>query len=60
MPISPYDCDGDGDVTNTDIVMLLRVLSGWRYESFVPYAADVNSDGKINNRDLIAFIRHLS
>ena len=58
--ISLYDCDGDGEVTNADIVTLLRFLSGWRNESFVSRAADANSDGKINNRDLIALIKHLS
>ena len=55
-----YDCDRDGVITNADITALVRVLSGWDAESFVFRAADVNFDGKLNNRDVIAFIRYIS
>ena len=52
------DVDGDGEVTNTDIAVYVRYLSGWNTE-LVFECADVNTDGKYNNRDVIAIIKYL-
>lgn len=54
------DVNGDGEITNIDLVMLVRFLSGWEIEEFVHTNADVNCDDKINNRDAIALVAHLA
>ncbi len=59
MPLD-MDADGDGSVSNSDITVMLRYLSGWQVEGFCFSNADTNNDSKINNRDLIALIRFLS
>ncbi len=49
------DIDADGTVTNADITLAVRHLSGWDIE----YRADrfeLTGDGKLNNRDVIALI----
>ncbi len=53
------DVDGDGDMTNSDVTMLVRYLLGFDVGHNMSYA-DINSDGKLNNRDLIAIIRKLA
>lgn len=53
------DLDGDGVVTNADITILVRCLSGWDVDTD-PIACDLNGDGKLNNRDAIALIVKLS
>ncbi len=47
------DFDGDGALTNSDITLIIRYLSGWTVEYTV---TDITGDGKINNRDAIALI----
>lgn len=54
------DVNGDGEITNIDLVMLVRFLSGWEVDGFLRESADANADDKINNRDAIAIIRHLA
>ena len=56
----PMDVDGDRSVTNADITVYVRYLSGWRNVTFVSVSADVDKNGKCNNRDLIAVIRYLN
>jgi len=49
------DIDADGAVTNSDITLAIRYLSGWD----IGYRAtrfDLNKDAKLNNRDAIALI----
>lgn len=48
------DVDGDGIVTNSDVTVLIRLLSGWNIDAG---NSDVNGDGKINNRDAISLIQ---
>ncbi len=52
------DFDADGVLTNSDIVLLIRYLSGWNDPDVT--ITDVTADGKINNRDVIALIVTLS
>jgi len=54
------DINGDGEITNIDLVMLVRYLSGWDVDGFAAECADANSDNKINNRDAIEIIRRLA
>ena len=54
------DVDGDGSVTNADIAVYVRYLAGWDNVGIVFECADVNSDKKYNNRDVIALIKHLA
>ncbi len=51
------DLDGDRILTNSDVTILIRYLSGWDIDAD---AVDVTGDGKINNRDAIALILALA
>ncbi len=53
------DIDGDGIVTNSDITIIVRYISGM-YDNYAYSNADVSGDGVINNRDIIILIRRLS
>ena len=53
------DVDGDGTLTNADLTVAVRAISGWNIEGNVALI-DINYDGKINNRDIIALIRKLA
>ena len=54
------DMDEDGIITNADITLLIRVLSGWKDVSYANYSADVNADSKLNNRDALEIIKILA
>ena len=56
---SSGDVDGDGTLTNSDITLAIRTLSGWNTDANMTLA-DLNYDGKINNRDIIAMIQKLA
>ncbi len=51
------DYDGDDELTNTDMTLLIRCLSGWILDRTV---IDVTGDGRINNRDAIYLIQKLT
>ena len=53
------DVNGDGQITNADISLLVRIISGWN-ESYAPLNADVDGDGKIANRDVILMLQKLA
>ena len=53
------DVDADGVITNADIALFVRVLSGWNDAHSIE-SLDVNADEKINNRDILALIIKLS
>ncbi len=53
------DIDEDGNVTNADMTLAVRYLSGFEVDG-AKFSADVNKDGIINNRDAIALVRKLS
>ena len=50
------DFDGDGELTNADITVLVRYLAGWDVDGVV----DVTADEKINNRDAIYLVQKLA
>ena len=52
------DLDDDGAFANADVTLLVRYLSGFAVNG-ARYTADVNGDGKINNRDAIALIQNI-
>ena len=54
-----YDIDGDGALTNADVVLAVRYLSGWKI-SYTIVRFDTNGDGKITNREVIDMIVKLS
>ncbi len=58
-PVLAGDIDGDGWLTSSDVTVLVRYLSGWEVEGNVTIS-DMNSDGKLNNRDAITMISKLS
>ncbi len=58
-PALTGDIDGDLWLTNTDITILVRYLSGWTVQSDISIS-DMNSDGKLTNRDAIALIVKIS
>ena len=51
------DMDEDGSITNTDITLLVRVLSGWTDVPYANYSADITANGKLDNRDAIELVR---
>lgn len=55
------DVDGDAYITNADIVLIVRYMSGWDVSNEIvnEYSIgmfDFNSDGKRNNRDILVVI----
>ena len=53
------DIDEDGVVTNADVTLAVRYLSGFSVKG-AKFSADVNRDGKINNRDAIAIVQKIA
>ena len=53
--IEPGDIDSDGVRTNMDVVLLIRYLSGWDTKINTELA-DIDGNGRINNRDAIMLI----
>ena len=54
------DADGDGEITNSDLTLLVRHMAGWGESEVSLIVADVNYDGILNNRDIIALIQKLA
>ena len=54
------DVDGDGVISNADISLLIRYLSGWDDVDVNIENTDLTNDNKINNRDVIALIQRMS
>ncbi len=54
------DVDASGVIDEADLNLLLRYLSGYRGEGLSPDLFDINEDGKVNNRDLIAIKQTIS
>ena len=59
IPFYLGDVDGDGELTNKDVVLIFRCSSETEFE--LPYdTADVNKDGEINNKDVVMLFRSIS
>ena len=56
QPVIPGDVNGDGEVNALDYEALKAYIVGKPVEDFVPEAADLNEDGKINAQDLVKLI----
>ncbi len=52
------DIDGDGTLTNSDMTVAVRALAG--FDTANTTCMDVNYDGILNNRDIIALIQKLA
>lgn len=53
------DVNGDGAISQTDSVLLLRSISGWTV-SIDAVAADINRDGKLTQTDYAFLVRYLA
>ena len=53
------DADGDAELTNADITLLVRAAAGWD-NSIMTDVLDMDRNGKFNNRDIIILIRKLA
>ena len=53
QPVIPGDVNGDGEVDTLDYEALKLYIVGKPVEGFVPEAADLNTDGKVNAQDLV-------
>ena len=53
------DVDRDGVLSNSDITLVIRAMSGWEVD-FELAQIDVNYDGRITNRDALALIKKLA
>ena len=51
------DIDGDGSITERDVILLLRYLSG--HDETLYSSPDIDGNGKVNNRDVAALIKLL-
>ncbi len=54
------DTDGDGKITNCDLALLLRFLSGWKDTGIELRNADINGDSSITEADALALARSLA
>ena len=53
------DCNGDDEINNKDLVILIRYINGWDVE-INELSADINSDGIINNKDYVLIMRDVN
>ena len=53
------DVDGDGEVTDWDVILLNRYLAGWDNIDIDLLAADVDNDGEVTDWDCILLDRYL-
>ena len=53
QPIIPGDVDGNGKVDAQDFTALKLHIVGKTVPAFVPEAADLNADGKVNAQDVV-------
>ncbi len=54
------DADGDGEFTNADLTLAIRLVSGWHDNGTALYMADANADRRTNNRDIIALVQKIA
>lgn len=56
---TPGDVNGDGEVNNRDLVLMVRYLNGWKVQIHLS-AAEVNGDGVYNIRDIARMQQYLN
>lgn len=54
------DCDGDGEVTDWDAILLDRYLANWHIENINLEAMDIDGDGEVTDWDAILLDRYLA
>ncbi len=59
-PPEAGDVDCDRRITNKDITLVIRYLSGFNSDIENMSLCDVNGDGKVNNRDAIGIIKKIA
>ena len=59
QPVTPGDVNGDGVIDRADYEALRLHIVGKPVEGFVPAAADLNGDGKVNAQDLVILVGKL-
>ncbi len=59
QPVVPGDVNGDGQVNMLDYEALRLYIVGKPVEGFVPEAADLNADGKINAQDVVLLLKSM-
>ncbi len=57
--LMPGDTDTDGQLTNSDITLLVRYLCGY-FPLMSVYNADFDENSQVNNRDAVLLIRRLA
>ena len=60
LPKFAGDLDGDGALTNADVTLLVRYLSGWKLDFGASDWADADGNGAVSNRDAIMLIQTLA
>lgn len=60
VSFKPGDVDGDGVISNRDVIMFSRYLGGAEPDGFVLRAADYNEDEKVGEDDLKALFSYVS
>ena len=60
QPVIMGDVNGDGEVDLADVNALKLYIIGKPVDGFVPAAADLNEDGKVNAQDLVLLINRLN
>lgn len=53
----PGDVNGDGIISNRDLIPTARIVVGYTAPKAISDRADVNSDGEVNNADVIIVAR---
>ncbi len=54
------DLDGDGDVSMTDIIVVLQYINGSELTEEQFHVADVNGDGIVNMADLLLILQYIN
>jgi len=55
------DANGDGEINNRDLALLMQYINGWNVNDEIDvFAIDVNADGKINNKDYALLMRYIN
>lgn len=56
MVVIPGDANGDGYITDADVIIVKEHIMGNEPDGFVFEGADANEDGKVNVADIVEII----